>query len=305
MYRPRILFLIISLVVLILASLSYRLVSSSARYEPRRLFDSYTPPDRITLLRGADTVLLVKTSRGWEVNDYPADADRVAVLLAALEQCVMRRPVSRSETDSINHLIDTGGVRVQVFAGSRMLLAFSVAGNDTRTRTYIRKADDRQPHEAVIPGYRVFVAAIFELKPADWLDKRLFNFNWQNFIALNASFPGAEEDDFTVSMQRGNFQVDGLPTDTARLHDYLDGISLLEADGFLTDLPASDTSLQISPRVIIQVRTVSGQTYQLRLYHDQSAGMYRAITAHLPVALLSEKKAETLLRRKKWFARVE
>lgn len=297
MYARRIRILLITLLLLSVLSIAY-LIIPSRQFRPGPLFSFKESPDSIIIIQGDNVVRLVETSGSWKINNRPADADRVALLLATMQQSVARRGAARSDMDSINRMLDNSGARVEAFAGNRRLLSFRVGGDERSMKTYIRKEDD-EPVEVSIPGYRVYVAAIFLLPELDWLDRRIFNFNWRNFKSLTAEFPDNPADNFEVTFNGRFFSVKDLPTDSARLNTYLDEISLLEADGFLPYQHVPDSLDDVEPISRIQVQVASGDTLWLDIY--QTDAQVLGATRHLPLAFFSNRKIQLFTRRRGWF----
>ena len=132
--------------------------------------------------------------------------------------------------------------------------------------TYIMNEQYPVPELVTLPGYRVDVSAIFRQTTNDWRDKRIFNFNWQNFKSLRATFP-SPEDNFVIQSVNGAFSVEGMPTDTARMNEYLDAVSLLQADRILSPDRARDSVMQQTPaRVNIVVEDLAGRQYPLEIW---------------------------------------
>lgn len=298
MYAAKNKILLVIFMLLTGASAIYLMRSSSERFIPGPAFEFSELPDSIILFQKDDTVKLFKSSSGWQVNNKPADAGRINLLLATLQQSVARRRAARSQADSINQVLDLAGVQVETYATKKQLLSFRVTGNERTMKTFIRKGDEL-PVEVTIPGYRVYVAAIFHLPSIEWLDRRLFNFNWRNFKSLTAEFPGSASDNFEVSFNGRFFSVKDMPTDTSRLNTYLDEISLLEADAFLPAYELPDSLVRTVPLSRIQVHTVSGDTFTLSVY--QSGTRLVGLSNHLPLSVFSGSKAQVLTRRRSWF----
>ncbi len=298
-YRSRIKVLWISLSVWIAASVLYAGLSRSRYAPPKPLYQPKHMPDSIVLRQPDDTLKLVRGSYGWTVNGMPADADRVTLLLATLQQSVVRRPAARNQVDSLNQVFHHASVRVEIFDGSRQPFAFHITGNERQLNSVVLREPGRI-FELTIPGYRVYIAGLFFLPEAEWIDRRIFNFNWRNFKSLSVASFLQPADSFTIAFNGRFFAVNDMPTDTARLNTYLDEISLLEADGFLQVHHLPD-SLRSAPSVgAITAATVSGDTWSLELY--RAGNRLLGITGRLPVAWFNLDKETLLTRRKVWFS---
>jgi hypothetical protein len=95
----------------------------------------------------------------------------------------------------------------------------------------------------------------------------IFSFNWRNFESLQASFPKAPQHGFEVAFQENYFGLKGVTTtDTTKVNNFLDDVSLLTATEF-ANRPVFDDSLsKPSPAMIITVRDIAQRTYTLELY---------------------------------------
>ncbi len=298
MHAGRIKILTITLMLLVAASVFYLIFSASDEVRPGPVFTLNDIPDSVFLYQRDDTVRLIKSSAGWKVNGKPADTDRITLLIATLQQSVVRRKVARNQSDSVNRVLDSTGARVEVFAEGRRLLSFQVTGNERSLKTFVRR-NDEIPLEVTIPGYRVYAGAVFLLPETEWLDRRIFNFNWRNFKSLTAEFPGSPADDFEVGFNGRFFSVNDLPTDTARLNTYLDEISLLEADGFFAEEKLPDSLTNAVPISRISVHTVSGDSLSLTVY--RAGARMLGVSNHLPLSVFSGGKVQLLTRRRNWF----
>lgn len=142
----------------------------------------------------------------WQVNNsFQADPQMIKILFATILQTEPRREVALSLQDSISNHIKTSGREILLFEGDQLVKQFWVGGNDAKTETYFQLPDGA-PYVVQVPGYRLYIASVFELSALDWRDKWLFNFNWQNFRTLKANFPAESQNDFIIAMQQ-NFLV--------------------------------------------------------------------------------------------------
>jgi len=229
-----------------------------------------TKIDRVILKKNNEQVELKFNGSKWMVNNsFEADRKLIQVFFATLIQAEPRRPVAQRLRDSIHQEITQTGVEVKLFEGETLMKDFLVVGNDKKSETYYELIGDNEPYLVTIPGYRVYVAAIFQLAPNDWRDKWIFNFNWQNFKRLTASFSGNEKESFAISFQDKFFGLEGKPAaDTTKLNDYLDAVSLVQAIRYLPAGESSvyDSVLSTKPYYSIEVTDIANRTYHLDLY---------------------------------------
>lgn len=225
--------------------------------------------DSISLVGPNGAIRLSFDGVRWKVNDsYTADDQLITVFFATLQQVKPKRLVAQNEKNKIEQFAGVGGVNVSLYEAGSLVRQFEVVGNDKKSETYFTR-DDQESYVMTIPGYRVYVAGIFELDESGWRDKRIFNFNWRNFKKLVARFPAEPSKGFEVEDMGSGFQIMSLAkTDTVKLNDYLDNISLLIAQKILgkDHQIQYDSLVSIDPTVIIDVFDVGDRFIRLELF---------------------------------------
>jgi hypothetical protein len=233
--------------------------------------------NKIMLESKSDTVWLDFNGTRWMVNNqYEADQQLIKLLFATLEKAEPKRSVSNNQRDTVSSQLLQTGVLVKLFDNQTLMQAFRAGGNQQKTETYFQKLDDEIPYLITIPGYRLYVSYILELDENGWRDKRIFNFNWRNFKSLTMILPDEPAQNFEVSFKDNFFGIREIASaDTTKLNDYLDAISLLTADQFISPGLSTryDSILKTTPAFSIEVKDISDKTYTLNLYpsgaHDQ------------------------------------
>lgn len=232
--------------------------------------DDQTKIDRVVLKRSNEEIEFHYNGSKWMINrSFEADRQLIQVFFATLLQAEPRRPVALKLKDSVHQQIIQRGVDVALYEGELLVKNFKVAGNDRKTETFYELGGDNSPYLVTIPGYRVYVAAIFELSALDWRDKRIFNFNWQNFKRLTATIHENDKESFAISFQDKFFGMEGNPkADTTKLNDYLDAVSLVQVKRYLPDgeSPRYDSMLATRPYCTIEVSDIANRGYRLDLY---------------------------------------
>lgn len=229
-----------------------------------------TEIDKVLLMGSAKPFELAYDGSKWMVNNsFEADRQLVTIFFATLMQAEPKRPVGELLKDSIQEHILKKGTHVKLFEGENLVKDFWVSGNDRKTETYFLLEGDNLPYLVTIPGYRLYVASLFELPDTEWRDKRIFNFRWENFKSLTASFTGDTKENFTISFQNKYFGIEGLAdSDTTKLNDYLDAVSLIKGSRFLSSGESSvyDSLSQTAPEFTIVVTDIANRTYELEVF---------------------------------------
>jgi hypothetical protein len=278
--------LLISLATLSIASLilflSGREVKSEIDPTLFKLPDSKAV-DKVTIEKSKEKIELQFINGGWRVSRsgveevsssniavaWEADRDLIDVLFATMEQVVPKRNVASRIQDSVVNQISKTGVKVSFVSNSTVQKSFAVLGHEAEGITYFLKDGEVTPYIMAIPGYRVYVAGIFEQAPNAWRDKRIFSFNWRNFKELKAEFPRTPDQSFTVAMTGRYFSIVGeSKIDTTALNNYLDAVSLIRADEFykVGESTKKDSLGSTNPIMVITVKDVADQIYALKLF---------------------------------------
>jgi len=225
--------------------------------------------DRVVLSSVASEVELSFTGSKWLVNqNQQADEQLITVLFATLQQAEPKRQVANNLKDSISTMLIKKGIKVTLYEGGTSVRSFYVGGNAAKTEAYFLD-EQLGPFVMTIPGYRVYVTGIFELDAGGWRDKRIFNFNWRNFKKLETDFAKQSNQSFTIEDQGSGFDlIDSPPSDTTKVNDYLDAVSLLMAKQYLPVGHQSmyDSLIQTSPLATIRVYDLGDNALVLELY---------------------------------------
>jgi hypothetical protein len=257
--------------------------------------------DRVLLESQGDTVALYYSGGRWKVDTEAADPALIEVLFATLQQVQPKRPIAKSLQNDLLAQLQQQGVRVTLYTGKETVQRFFAGGNDSKTQSYFVKEGEETVYLVVIPGYRVYVSGIFELPERGWRDKTVFGFNWRNFRELKASFsrPGQ---DFTVAMDGQVFGIAELhETDTARLNDFLDAVSLLTVDEYLPATEKLDSLGKTRPVAKFTIRDVAGKEYTLSLFPDDRNRQFYGLVHNTQWALFQARKVQPVLRPKEFF----
>jgi hypothetical protein len=240
----------------------------------------------------------------WQVNGtYNADRNMIEVLFATLREARPKRPVVASQRDSIGKAMAQHGVKVSLISGGNIVEEFFAAGNDQKTQAYFKATSGDVPYIMTIPGYRVYVSGIFELPASGWRDKYVFGFNWRNFKNLEARFPNHDADNFLVEMDESFFGIKGVETDTAKINNFLDAVSLLTVDEYIEPTPRLDSVTKATaPLLTLTITDIADKKYSLKIFPPDRTGQFLGLVEN-DWALLHENKIRTILHPKRYFVK--
>jgi hypothetical protein len=241
----------------------------------------------------------------WIVNDkFDADQSMIEVLFATLQQAEPKRPLPASVQDSVSNFLKENGVKVSVISSGKTETVFYGGGNAQKTQTFFyAESADARSYLMTIPGYRVYVAGIFELPEKGWKNKYVFGFNWRNFQSLETRFPQKPSDDFNVALQDDYFAVQGVAAvDTAKLNDYLDDVSLLTVDEYADGGNLTDSLAGSSPLMILTVKDIGQRSYTLALFTpSKDIQMVPGLINNAEWAFFDPRKIQNVLKTKAFF----
>jgi Domain of unknown function (DUF4340) len=189
---------------------------------------------------------------------------------------------------------------VTLYSGDEIEKSFFAGGNDSKTQGYFMLDGSRDPFVTVIPGYRVYVPGIFELEENGWREKLVFNFNWQNFATLEASYKNPAGN-FIVEMERNQVRIRNVDADTAKLNTYLNDVSLLTVESFVDNNTLTDSLATQAPLLKLVASDIASRNYVLEVFATDKE-LYGRINS-VSWAILSRNKVLPLLRPKEFFAR--
>lgn len=294
--RLAILFVLLSTAT---AALLYFSATDEQTFEQKDIFkvEELQTIDRVELLSGNDTLSLRFANNRWWVNETePADRNMIDVLFATLLQAEAKRPVAENTNDSIAQVMQAKGVRVRLFEQDELRKRFVAGGNAKKSEAYFLN-EQGKAYVMHIPGYRVFVSGIFELTESEWRDKYVFAFNWTNFKSLSVQFTNTPSDNFKVKMQDTYFGIEGIETDTTKLNDFLDAVSLLTVDQYTM----GDSLKQQASFMNILVTDIADRQYQLAVYAKAINGKTACFLNNKQAAWIDNRKLVRLLKNRDFF----
>jgi hypothetical protein len=260
--------------------------------------------DRIELKSASQTVDLKFNGSRWLVNEkYPAEARMIDVLFATLKQTEPKRPVGSAVRDSLSQMLKSAGVHVSLYQGANVVKEFFVGGNEAKTQSYFLDQASGEVYVMNIPGYRVYVSGIFELGESGYRDKYVFAFNWRNFKSIRAEFPSNLKENFVVALNKDYFTIQGMTdVDTSKLNTFLDRVSLLTVDQYVSRESLIDSLNRSNPVMKITVEDIAKRTYQLNLFTSSESETVAGLVGQQAV-LFDPARIRPILLPKSFFSK--
>lgn len=298
--------LLISLLVMMVVTVFLFVVTNTNRGSAvdSHLFEieNLDKVDRVLLESPKGRTDLQFNGTKWMVNEKEADGQMITVLFATLKQAVAKREVAAHLQDSVQKRIIADGIKISCFEGGSLSREIWVGGNAQKTETYFQTKGGKT-YVVTIPGYRVYVASIFELAANDWRDKQVFRFNWQNIKSLETSFPDEPAQNFKASFQGKFFSIEGIATDTTKLDVYMDALFQLRSDRILDSAEVRNYSKELhqKPMMTIIIQDIGKRTYPLTLYPPEKESKYIVGKINEEVVLFNPLALKEVFRKRAHF----
>ena len=229
----------------------------------------------------------------WQLNgQYEASPRMVTVLFSILSQVKAKRRAAVQQNDSLTRVLRKQGVKVSLYGGSSLLQQYYVAGNKEKTATYFMQADGEVPYLIHLPGYRTYIAQLFEMPAKNWRSRIAFPMNWRNLKSITTSYPGKGGEGFQILLDRGFLRMPQVKeVDTAKVSDYVQEVSISYLDEFIAtgEDQAYDSLAQTTPELLIEVSDIGddilrlelfplleGRTHRLGLLNDQDLCLFES-----------------------------
>jgi hypothetical protein len=261
MLRKRSVFLFVVLIALMGITLVLTSIEEQNQgfYDEDSMFaiNDVSKVDRV-VMKGSDfRNELVKDKDNWRIQrKYFADPDMVNVLLNALNEVRVRRPVPRSIASRISNEMDNRGVEVEVYSGNRLISSFLAGGDEEKRDSYFSFSKGGEPMMVYLPGYNTYISGIFELKENEWRDRVVFNSNWTTLQSLEVSYPQNPAQNFQIVFQNDFFHIPDLElVDTAKMMSYIELYNYIEVENYAVGekFPALDSIRNTTPLVQIKL----------------------------------------------------
>ncbi len=294
-------------VVLILTMVTYWLDRPANELDVNKELFSLSDPvniNKVALKSSANLVTLSFENGEWRVNDqYEADPQRINVLFAILKQVKVRRQTAKNQQTALDSLFSSKGSEVSFYEGETIVKQFEVVGDPGKSLTYMADAITNDKYLVEIPGYRSYLAGLFELDESGWRNPLVFNLNWANLQDVRVNYYEQAGDNFEIVFEDRDYTVAGInEVDSLRLTDFLDDVSLLYVDDYLTKEEIRQyNGLLEKPFATIGIKDIGNNDYSITIFSKVQKSKYLVKIDSLDYGLLEEKLLKKVMRPRSYF----
>lgn len=293
------LLVVLSVIIIIISLLPLLKDNQNGLYIDKKLFtlDQQTVITDVILTSDSSSNRLSYTNGVWQVNNlYELDPNMRDVFFSVLSQLEIRREVASSQNDSISSLSKNRGVQVSIYNNQELIKNYWILGDSTAQTSYLTD-DQEQSYIVHIPGYRSYVAGIFNVPETDWRSRRVFSALFTNLNTLKVSYIN---EDIEFRYKDSFFEIVGVHADSTKLISSLENLLFLQTDQFLD---SSDTIEYVdndvlikNPFVSILVTKLSGAEERINLFETkQESSFYLGITTDKSYCLFNKKQFNNIL----------
>ncbi len=298
------LLLILGALISLLTLLPY-LKDSSGLSIDKRLF-TLDPQTVITdvILTSENTTNKLSYLKGvWRINDsFDLDPNMRDVFFSVLSQMEIRKTIAQSQLDTLLPQIKQHGTEVTVLNNSERIKHYFIWGNADSQVSFIID-DDENGYVVHIPGYRSYLAGIFQVPASDWRSRRAFSAQFLNLNSLKIEYPN---DSIEFRYKDSFFEVVGLNADSTQLITSLENLLFLQTDQYL--VPQEYAKYEITsiksqvPFVKISTTTLAGYTESVQLFKTATKQpYYLGLASDSTFCLFNKKRVQQILVKKQDF----
>ena len=228
----------------------------------------------------------------WYVDgQFAASPHMVELLLQTLSDMRIRSQVNKAASENVIRQSAAKSVKVEVYYKDYRISWFNdrfrlfpfqnkrvfYVGHDTQDMmaTYMYREGDKNAYIVNIPGFRGCLSPRFVVDPYAWRSHSIVSLPVQRIAKVELQIPSSPEESFCVERVGEGFvfnllnpphQAEGF--DTARVAQLLSSFVNLNFDEYAKAVPQVelDTTFSASPRTILSVTDIDGNTHTLKTY---------------------------------------
>lgn len=236
----------------------------------------------------------------WQVNDlFELDPNMRDVFFSVLSQMEIRKGWPQLQNDSLTQLIKSKGTEVAIYNNSERVKHYFIGGNADTQTSYLMD-DEENGYVVHIPGYRSYVAGIFQVPTSDWRSRRLFTAQFLNLNNLKIEYP---TENIEFRYKNSFFEIAGMQADSTQLITSLENLLFLQTDQYL--VPKENSKYQVDsvskqpPMAIISTTTLAGHTEKIKIFNTKNkTPYYLGLTSDSSFCLLNKKRLQSILVKK-------
>lgn len=212
----------------------------------------------ITITQAGGTHILARQGGGWMLdNTYPVEPSIAQVLLAMLHNVRVFRPVAERQLDSVQQYLQSpDGIEVKVAVGNQLAGHWYVGGSERTGTSYFMDAREQIPYLVHLPGYRSYLAGLFQMPANDWRLRVVASVPYNLLSSIELDYANPAKPDVAIRANESFFFVEGVsPVDTAVMMGYVDQFQYFQTDYFINpgDFARFDSLARTEPLATLTI----------------------------------------------------
>ena len=239
----------------------------------------------------------------WQINDsYELDPNMRDVFFSVLSQMEIRKAWPQTQRDSLTQLIKTTGTEVSILNNNELIKHYFIGGNANSQISYLMD-EEENGYVLHIPGYRSYVAGIFQVPTSDWRSRRAFTAQFLNLNSLKVEYP-TESIEFRY--KDSFFEITDIHADSTQLITSLENLLFLQTDQYLVPEEYAkyeiDSLVGQTPFVVISTTSLTGFEEKVQIYNSKNSHPYYVgLTSDSSYCLFNKKRLNSILVKKSDF----
>ncbi|HAA12436.1 MAG TPA: hypothetical protein DCE41_12355 [Cytophagales bacterium] len=235
---------------------------------------------QVTIRNGEVVHTLAKTAGGWTLDGtHPAETSVIQVLLSLVHDVQVFRPVSQRQTDSVRQYLQEQGYQVTLYSQDQVIQDWQVGGSERTSTSYFMEANSDQPYMVHLPGYRSYLAGLFQMPANDWRQRVIISIPYNLLSSIQLDYTSENLEDVNISFQNEFFAVEGLnELDTGMMVQVIRQFDYFQTDYFINsgEFPRFDSLTDTSPALSVTVSPLdASQAQTLELWPLLPGDQYR------------------------------
>jgi hypothetical protein len=231
----------------------------------------------ISISRDSTIISLNKTSRGWIFNNGISTRENsVEALMNVLISIDAGSPLPRAITDSLSSVIESEGIKVEIYCGEDLEKSYSVLFTSKFNIGAIGKLTTSSKGFMLhIPGFKGDIISLFVLDPDYWKSNKLFIAEINQIASIGVEIPNNPEKSFLVSLDENGIQlkstyfdknIEGF--DKVAVENFIMGLTNLTFERFLSKTsPEERAAILLSqPEQIFTITLTNSKKLVLKTY---------------------------------------
>jgi len=237
----------------------------------------------------------------WLVNNkYELDPHMRDVFFSIISQMEIRRTISKTQNDSINNALKNRSIKVSILNNQELIQEYWIWGDKKTQTSYISDANREQSYVLHIPGYRSYVAGIFQVPESDWRSRRVFTTLFTNLNALTIEYP---DESINFKYKESFFEIEGVYADSTQLITSLENLLFLQTEQYVLPSELSNYMngdfLPTKTIATITASKLSGAKEKVSVYEiENEANFYLGLTPDSSYCLFNKKRLKKILVKK-------